>query len=648
MITRDTIAQVRQRADIVAIVGESVKLVRKGRSHVGLCPFHKEKTPSFSVNAESGHFYCFGCHEKGNVFDYLCKLEGLSFPEAVRSIADRYGIAIEDTKADVGLTSNGSGRSAADSKHDLLAVNRIASAFFESQLRKHPSARVAQEELERRGLVSLSPTDQVADVCQAFRVGYAPAGWDALVLHLRANGVSTTAAETLGLVVPRKGSTGHYDFFRNRLMFAISDVRGGVVGFSGRALPDPQTGVVDKQSGKYINSPESPVFKKGDTLFGLFQARQAIRQENVAVLVEGNFDVVSLHARGFRNTVAPLGTSFTETQARIMRRYTAKVSLLYDGDAAGREAVRRCRSACGAAGLDACVASLPDGLDPDDFVRERGTGALERLLSQSRSLIEYLIDEVLDESFPRGNPNEQASRVHAVARLIRDEADPTVRLMAMAYADKNMMSRLSLTDPAIIGELRRKLRREAGVGAAVRASAPGFGAKRDMGLSNERSVGSSTLVGRGAVQRRGAECRGEQQISLDMLGCVVDFPQILDDPDVLGSLSVLEGDVVHAFRLAHGVRHQPKTEWDESFLAHLQPSIKHFVAMRLAVPRALDAAQARYELLCNAQKLKRLQLAQDHAQAVRDIRRAATHGNVDEENDLLLEAVRRQKERLGL
>jgi len=228
------------------------------------------------------------------------------------------------------------------------------------------------------------------------------------VTHLRAQGVSPALAEVLGLIVPRKGSGGHFDFFRNRLVFAINDTQGRVVGFSGRVLPDPETGEVDKKTGKYINSPESPIYKKSDTVFGLFQARQAIRHRELAIVVEGNFDVVSLHAKGFQHVVAPLGTAFTESQARLIRRFSPRVTLMFDGDAPGQDAVRKSRGVCAAAGLDARVAALPSGLDPDDFLRSKGPESLERLLGQARSVIEYLIDNVLDDNFPKSNPNEQA------------------------------------------------------------------------------------------------------------------------------------------------------------------------------------------------------------------------------------------------
>lgn len=617
MISPETIAQVRQRANIVAIISETVKLTRRGRHHLGLCPFHKEKTPSFHVNGETGRYYCFGCHEKGSVIDFIMRLEGLEFPQAVRVLAERIGIEIEELSAE--KTASSTSRETTRTKQRLYEINQIAASYFETQLRQHPFSRVAREELKRRELVAATPTDAVADALQAFRVGYAPAGWDGLLSHLRGQGVSPTDAELLGLIVPRKGGSGHYDFFRNRLMFAVVDVQGRVVGFSGRLLPDPQTGDIDKQTGKYVNSPESPIYKKSETVFGLFQARQAIRQRELAVVVEGNFDVLSLHARGINYAVAPLGTAFTEAQARVIRRFTPRATLVFDGDKAGRAAIAKSRMVCAMAGLDTRVACLPTGLDPDDFVRQRGSPALERLIEQAQSILEYLIEQVLDESFPQSNPHEQASRVQWVAQLIRDESDPIVRAMAENYADK-VVARLGLSDARTVRALHSRLR-QAARQPTLSASTPRAPRKSDV---------------------------GEFKLSLEMLGCIIEFPELLDDYEISKHIEIVEGEIVHVFKLVHDVHNLPKSDWQDSFLAHLQPSIHDFAAQRLAAPRIEDAVQAKEEFLKNAQKLKRLHLAREHAQVVKEIHQAGAQGDIQEENELLLEAVRKQRERLGL
>src|SRR4051794_27463293 len=339
MISPETIALVKERTDIVALVAETVKLKRMGRRFLGLCPFHQEKSPSFNVNAERGVFHCFGCKESGGAVDFVMKVEGHTFPEAIRMLAERAGIEVAETLTDQERREAGAARKAKD---DLYGVNGSAGTFFERSLRgasAHPLARYAREELVRRGLPLPEENDgvgeaaRIGDTLQAFRIGYAPYGWDALASYLRQQGISPVVAEKVGLLVPRSSGSGHYDRFRHRLMFAVTDVQGRVIAFSGRALPDPSpeelaslniagpTTTPDAAPAKYINSPESPIYTKGDHLFGLYQARQAIRQGGEAVLVEGNFDVVALHARGVGNVVAPLGTAFTPAQARLLKRF---------------------------------------------------------------------------------------------------------------------------------------------------------------------------------------------------------------------------------------------------------------------------------------------------------------------------------------
>ncbi|HEU4533466.1 MAG TPA: toprim domain-containing protein, partial [Polyangiaceae bacterium] len=374
---------------------------------------------------------------------FVMKVEGLTFPEAVRRLAERAGLEVEETGTERERREEASRRKARD---DLYALGNLAAVYFEKMLREHPHAGIARDELERRGLVARTPTDPVATALGAFRVGYAPAGWDGLTTFLREQGVSPFPAEQVGLLVARQQGSGHYDRFRHRLMFAVVDVQGRVVAFSGRVLPDPQTGQVDRETGKYINSPESPIYRKGETVFGLFQARQALRERQEAVVVEGNFDVVSLHARGIANVVAPLGTAFTAEQATLIKRFAPTAVLLFDGDAAGRKATRAAREPCKKAGLTVKVATLPAGKDPDDLAREKGPAAVENVIRAARNLLEYLITSALDESFVRADAAERAVRVREVAELLRSEDDPMVRDMAKSYVD-TIVGQLALTGP---------------------------------------------------------------------------------------------------------------------------------------------------------------------------------------------------------
>src|SRR5258706_1936989 len=302
-------------------------------------------------------------------------------------------------------------------------------------------------------------------------------------------------------------------------MFTILEPQGRVIGFSGRVLPDPDTGIVDKQSPKYINSPESPIYQKGQTLFGLYQARQAIRQEEEAILVEGNFDVVSLHARGITNVVAPLGTAFTAVQGKLLRRYAPVVTLLFDGDAAGKKATREARETCRTSGLVAKVAVLPGAKDPDDFVRERGPDALRAALHASRGILEHLIESALDEAFARGDAHERGARVREVVQLIASEDDPTVRAMAQTHAD-NIAQRIGLPDAASFRLLQSAVSRALaqathGIPAAAEATNPA---------------------------RQGSASAAPNPVGLAILGCFLDFPELLNAPEGEEAIRELEGD----------------------------------------------------------------------------------------------------------
>lgn len=354
VIGQDTLDRIRRETDLVALIGESLKLSKRGRSFVGLCPFHKEKSPSFHVNPERGFYHCFGCHESGDAIKFVQKLEGLDFIEAVRRLAERTGIEVVDNVSDAERREQAEARRRSE---ELFEVSALAASYFERMLREHPLASFARDELARRSLVPEQPTDSIADALQAFRVGYAPYGWDGLSKHLRDDRGSLQAAQKVGLVLERKSGSGYYDRFRHRLMFAVMDSKGRVVAFSGRMLDEPPRSALsalgleapsesaDKPA-KYINSPESSIYRKREALFGIHQARQAIRDADRTIVVEGNFDVVSLHARGQKNVVAPLGTAFTPEQATQIKRLTPQIVLLFDGDAAGsRPRSQRCRRA---------------------------------------------------------------------------------------------------------------------------------------------------------------------------------------------------------------------------------------------------------------------------------------------------------------
>ena len=639
MISPETIAVVRDRTDILAVIGESVpSLKRRGRSWVGLCPFHKEKTPSFHVNPDRGFFHCFGCKESGSAIDYLIKSEGYTFPEAVRSLAERAGIVVEET--------SGTAFSDADrqkkAREDLYSVNAVAATFFEQQLRTHEHRAFAIEELEKRGLEP-GRDARIDETLQAFRIGYAPSGWDGLATYLKAQGISPAIAESVGLLVPRSSGSGYYDRFRHRLMFAVVDAQGRVVAFSGRALRDLPSSEVrdDKDKGpapKYINSPESPIYTKGQMLFGIHQARHAIRQKEVAVLVEGNFDVVSLHARGINNVIAPLGTAFTQDQAKLIKRFAGNVVFLFDGDAAGKKAVRLSREAIRGAGLSARVAELPDGVDPDELSRNKGAQAVDNLIANAKGMLEALMDMALNEAFVSADAYERASRVAHVAKLLADEDDPLVRSMAKAYADQ-LAGRLDLVrSQEAFRALEQSVKQafaKAEAERRTRASAPPPG----HGTEGTKSRISPRVPG--AAERRA------------MVGILIEWPVLLDDEEVAEDLALLEGPsvtIVTALRAAWSTRPSTnggdKTLDTDTFLAQIAEPVRAFASEHLANPETASAEEAKGYLLENANKLKRLVLSQEAAQIARETYRA--QGDWDAERDLLREQAERLRQKHGL
>lgn len=605
MISKDTIALVRDRTDIVAVISESVpSLKKRGRRFLGLCPFHKEKTPSFNVNQDTGVYHCFGCKESGDVITFLMRAEGYAFNEAVRALAERAGIVIEEDRAPSREASEAE-RHKRD-REELYGAMNVAASFYEEQLRTHAHRQYAVDELARRGL---EPT---AEAVQAFRVGYAPPAWDGLASFLKKQGISPEIGERVGLLVPRSSGTGHYDRFRHRLMFAVIDTHGRVIAFSGRALKDLPSEKADEPPRdpppKYINSPESPIYTKGSHLFGLWQARHAIRQAEHAIIVEGNFDVVSLHARGIQNVIAPLGTAFTADQAKLLRRYAVDLTLLFDGDAAGRKAARAAEQPCDEAGMDAKVAVLPEKVDPDELVRTKGPEALRHVLGQARGLFEYLIDVDLDETFSGSDIREKAQRVERVAQLLARQKDPVVRGMAEAYADA-AAGRLDLvrSAPGAFGVLKRKILSQAHV------------ARIDYGPRPSEARVKPRLPG---TEERKA-----------ITEAVLDFPALLDDSDVQGVLPLLQGvsaQIVAGIAQCRRTNERGEKVLDTSeFLAQMRGHANAFAAARLAAPMHETIEDARETVVKAAKRLRDSHVAQETSEIVREQQRDA--GNWDSE-----------------
>lgn len=413
VIGDEKIAEIRERTDVVALIGEYVALKRAGAQFKGLCPFHAEKSPSFHVHPDRQFFHCFGCQTSGDCFAFVMKLEGRTFVEAARFLAERAGIEIaaEDAREE------SAHRQARQERDRLLAVTEAAAGFFVRMLDEHPLGGMARDAIAARGV---SP-----ETARTYRLGYAPHGWDSLARDLEGRGMSPRDAENAGMISPRRSGDGHYDRFRHRLMFPIADVHGRIVAFSGRILDAPPGEVAREGQdppAKYVNSPEGPLYKKGELLFGLHEARVELRREGVAVLCEGNFDVLALHQAGCKNVVAPLGTAFTAMQAKLLRRYVSKVTLVFDGDSAGRKAVASAFGLLIAEALAPKVATLPPGEDPDSYLRQRGPEALRELVQAARPILEHLIEAAAVEA--GADPSARAAGIESLGPVLAALRNP--------------------------------------------------------------------------------------------------------------------------------------------------------------------------------------------------------------------------------
>lgn len=613
MIPSSVVQQVKDRSDLLSIAHRVVRLTRKTRgAWIGLCPFHKERTGSFRVVPERGTYHCFGCGEHGNVIDFVMKTEGMNFPDAVRWLADLASIDIPDTRDPAVREAEERRKRARDA---LYAAMNVATMFYERMLHEHPDARVAQEELARRGLNPYRD-DQGGAVLRAFRVGYAPSEWASLSAHLKKNGIDPGVSEKAGLVLPRSSGAGHYDAFRNRLMFAVHDLQGRIVAFSGRILPHPQTGLVDKESGKYINSPETPIYSKSATVFGLHHAKQAIRESGQAIVVEGNFDVVSLHARGIPHVVAPLGTAFTTEQAQAIKRFASEVVLVFDGDAAGRKATKAAREPCKAAKLQARAAPLPDGIDPDELVRSKGPAAILAVVQAARGLLDHLIDACLATNFLSGDPEERAARIHEVIALIHGETDEAVRAMAKGRVNDIVQRILPADITALDPVLHTALRR------AVQA-------------------GMATLP---QSERDATERPLEERLAEAVLGPLIDVPIVLDHiPDEY--LAALSGDAALAIASLH--RHPPDRDPD-GLLAEVPTSLREFVRDRLTVPLHHEPTVALSEIIANLTTLRLRSMRSESQELKQKLRHASKAGDTEAEDKVLAQIAAQAAQRRAL
>jgi DNA primase len=399
-IPPEVISEVRNRAGIEDVVSEVVTLKKAGAAYRGLCPFHTEKTPSFHVYPEKGFFVCFGCNERGDVFAFVQKTKNVQFPESVRYLAQKYGVELPESTED---------RREFDKRSLILLLYQQASEYFRRLLQDPAQGLIAREYLQARGV-----TEEIID---RFQLGYAPQGWDGLLTYLMQS--AKVSAETLaeaGLVRHKAETNRYYDLFRHRLMVPIHDEQGRVIAFGGRTLADDQV--------KYINSPENPIYIKGDHLYAFHQAKDNIKQKDSVIVVEGYFDAITAHQYGFTNAVATLGTALTERQARLLVRFTdsKRVFLCFDADNAGERAVTRGTETIAqiaeGIGIELRVIRVPGGKDPDECLRSAGEHGGPEAFCNAIEHAPTMIDYELERAMAASDTTSHSGRIDAARHVV--------------------------------------------------------------------------------------------------------------------------------------------------------------------------------------------------------------------------------------
>jgi DNA primase len=377
IISESTLEQIRSASDIVDVIGSYVPLKKAGANFVALCPFHKEKSPSFNVNPSRQIFHCFGCHKGGDVFTFVKEYENISFVEAVKRLADRAKIPLETEK-------DGTGAQTRLLKDTLLQMHELLTQRWQAALANDAAGQIARDYLAKRGVS--------AEAVKLFRLGYAPDTWDDTVNWAKSKGYELADVEKAGLVIHKEDSGRYYDRFRGRLMFPICDEQGRVIGFSGRVLAG------DEKTAKYVNSPESPIFTKSKVCFGLDKSKRAILDAGHAIVCEGQLDLIACFMAGVQNIVAPQGTAFTSDHARILKRYANEVVLCFDSDNAGQNAAVRSLDSLLASGLAVRVAVVPAPHDPDSFIKEHGGEAFAALVRGAQGFFDYYLDRLCTQN----------------------------------------------------------------------------------------------------------------------------------------------------------------------------------------------------------------------------------------------------------
>ncbi|MDB4953603.1 MAG: primase [Myxococcales bacterium] len=427
MIPDAVITEIRERADIIAVIGQHVQLKKAGRNWKGLCPFHGEKTSSFNVSPDKGFYHCFGCQKHGDVFTFVMEIEGKSFVEAAEQLGARFGVVVPQIEESPEL------RKARGERVAMLDINRAAMEFFRGVLADPKRGEPGRAYLAKRGVGDA--------ISEKFQLGYAPSDWHLLADYLKEKRLDLELAARLGLVAKQPRAGGYYDRYRDRLVCPVIVPGGEVTGFSARVIGKAPPSPDGSEPPKYINSPESVVYKKSKLLFGLAQAREGMQQNGRGVLVEGNFDVITLHQAGFTEVVAPLGTALTIEQVTTLKRLAERVVLVYDGDKAGYKATMHALQMCVEADVEVLVAKRPgnaqsggggilaNGVDPDSLVAGGGAVQLREAIDRAQGGIEFFCFEVWSKA--RANSDARTRALEDAARLVAKIGSPLKRDMVI-------------------------------------------------------------------------------------------------------------------------------------------------------------------------------------------------------------------------
>jgi DNA primase len=515
-IPEEKISEIKNAADIVDVVSESVLLKKAGKNYIGLCPFHSEKTPSFTVSPDKQIFHCFGCSTGGNVFSFLMKQDGVSFPEAARHLAKHYGVDIPDRPLSPEQQKKISQR------ESLLDINRRAGDFYHQALLNSSAGQTARSYLAKRGISQQTIVD--------FKLGYARDGWDHLLRFFSDKRISPMLFEKSGLILPRKNKSGHYDRFRNRIIFPIFDVNTQVVGFGGRVLDDALP--------KYLNSPETALYNKSRSLYGIHRAKKKCRATGTVFIVEGYLDLLALHQHGIENSVATLGTALTADHVKLLTRYARRMILVYDSDEAGIRSAQRCigtfwkehvdfrrEDVFSEKKADTHILVLPTGHDPDSYIFEHGAEAFTAAASDSPGIITFLMDCAV---------RKHGLTTEGKIRIISELQEPLSAIndqIAQAIYIQQLAERIGIAESAVLERIRAVAARQSRTPAfAGRKGAPGpVLPKRQLAVTNTGPGESSQIKGGNRFERR-------------IIAMMLQFPDILPEISRLNVLKYFENN----------------------------------------------------------------------------------------------------------